>query len=329
MATTPNIIDVYPAPNSVGIVIGDQVKVTFDQEMDEASINSGTFVVAAPEKGIVFFGNATPFDVPGLDDEEVLESPYYGGHVKGTISFSRIDASGAPVDDSAEDPTGAGNLWRTVAIFTPDQPFIPNKEYTVILAGDEDLDDGFDSGVTTRTVFDPVAVAVSGTGTPYFSGGYTGSNSRTYHVEITAGGQVGNATYQWWEENDPIPMGHLLLEIIGKLSVCRQLFFLVIIDGSLQLVVVRFKFLQAPRLQQELLKLGPQKPLSRWRWSRLLQEIKRLIWIQKVFQKLLLFLTRFWRRVQLQTKILLFGQNLQMGIRTIQTSNIQEKSPRS
>jgi len=189
MGTTPSIVDVRPAPDATGIVVGDQIQVTFDQEMDESSINTGTFLLVAPDTGVNFFGPAaTPFDEPGLDEEDILSSPYYGGFVKGTISFSNVQTGGP----------------ATIAIFTPEQPLSANKEYSAIISGDEDLDDGLDTGVMTRTVFDAVEVSVSGSGTPVFSGGYTGDSSRVYHLEITAGGPTGDAEYQWWEESDPL-----------------------------------------------------------------------------------------------------------------------------
>jgi hypothetical protein len=204
MATTPQIVDVYPANGAQGIPVGDQIRVKFDQEMDRDTINSGTFLVVGPDEAPVFGPvDVTPFDEPGFEDEDILSSPYFGGYVKGTITFTRVDASGATVDDSIVDTTGAGNLWQTVALFTPNKPLSPNKEYKVILAGDEAPNDAFDSGVKTRTVFDTVFTG-TGSGRLTFYGGYTDSETRTYIVEITTGGSTGNAEYIWWKESDPL-----------------------------------------------------------------------------------------------------------------------------
>jgi hypothetical protein len=204
MATTPNIVDVYPANGAKGIPIGDQVTVTFDQEMDEDTINTGTFVLTGPDEAPVFGPvDVTPFDVPGFEDEDILSSPYFAGYVKGTISFSWVDASGGVVDDDLEDTTGAGDLWQTVAIFTPDKPLKPNVEYKVILLGDEAPADDFDTGIKTRTVFDTEFTG-SGTGRLTFHGGYTGDEDRTYVVEITSGGSTGDAEYIWWKTSDPL-----------------------------------------------------------------------------------------------------------------------------
>ena len=204
MATVPSVVNVYPANGSVGIPIGDQFTVTFDQEMDEDSINTGTFVLTGPDQGLFFGGEMNPFEEPGLNESDILDSPYFGGFVKCTVSFSRVDASGSPVADSAVDYTGAGNLWRTVATLTPQAPLSPNKEYSLLVAGDEDITNAFDSGVRTRTVFDAEPISVTGTGTIIPGGGFTGETGKTYIVEIIVGGQTGNAVYQWWEESDPL-----------------------------------------------------------------------------------------------------------------------------
>ncbi len=204
MATTPNIVDVYPANEAQGIPIGDQIRVVFDQEMDLDTINSGTFVLIGPDDAPVFGPvDVTPFDEPGFEDEDILSSPYFSGYVKGTISYSRVDASGGIVDDSIEDTTGAGDMWQTVAIFTPDTPLKPNVEYKITLLGDEAPSDDFNTGIKTRTVFD-TAFTGSGTGRLTFQGGYTDDDERTYVVEITAGGSTGDAEYIWWNANFPL-----------------------------------------------------------------------------------------------------------------------------
>jgi len=204
MATVPSIITVYPANTSLGIPIGDQITVTFDQAMDEDSIDTGTFLLHAPDDGIFFGGVLNPFEEPAMGQEDILSSPYYGGIVKGSISFSRVDASGAPVSDDLPDYTGVGNLWYTVATFTPEGPLSPSKEYTVLVSGDEAPDNAFDSGVKTKTVFDPQALTLTGTGAIYSGGGYTGTIEKTFVVEIISGGSTGDAVYQWWDATAPL-----------------------------------------------------------------------------------------------------------------------------
>jgi hypothetical protein len=204
MATTPSIVDVYPAPSAQGIPVGDQVRVIFNQEMDLDSINTGTFVLTGPDDAPVFGPlDITPFDEPGFEDEDILSSPYFKGYVKGTITFRKCGHSLELIDDDATDTTGQGDSWYTVAIFTPDKPLKPNVEYTCILLGDEAPTDDYDTGIKTRTVFDPVFTG-SGTGRLSFYGGYTGSENRTYIIEIVSGGVTGDAEYIWWRESDPL-----------------------------------------------------------------------------------------------------------------------------
>jgi hypothetical protein len=46
--------------------------------------------------------------------------------------------------------------------FTPSAPLEPNRQYTVVLAGDETLSDDFHSGIKTRTVFDTKTIVGNG-----------------------------------------------------------------------------------------------------------------------------------------------------------------------
>ena len=204
MATVPSIVNVIPASGAQGIPVGNPLVITFDQEMDLTSLNDGTIVLVGPDEAPLFGPHdVTPLDVPGFDDEDILSSPYFKGYVKGTITYSKVDASGGIVDDSVEDTTGAGDLWRTVATFTPDKPLKPNVQYTAIILGDEAPDDDFDTGVNTRTVFDPVFTG-TGTGRIYFHGGYNGTAETSYTIEITNGGPTGVAEYVWYNDNDPL-----------------------------------------------------------------------------------------------------------------------------
>jgi hypothetical protein len=204
LSSTPQIIDVSPAPNAQGVPIGDQLRIVFDQEMDLDSINTGTIVLTGPDEAPLFGPHdVTPFDDPGFEDEDILSSPYFKGYVKGTISFSRVDASGGLVSDDEVDEGGAGNLWRTVALFTPEKPLRPSVSYTAIVLGDEAANDDFDTGVKTRTVFDTVFTG-SGSGRITFAGGYTGDVQASYTIEVTAGGSTGTAEYIWWNDADPL-----------------------------------------------------------------------------------------------------------------------------
>jgi len=198
---TPSIVDVYPANDAQGVVLGDQIRVLFDREMDETSINTGTFVVLGTENNYIFGPDFNPLDEPGIEDEGILNSPYVTGYVDGVIEFKRISLSG---EDEVEtlDTTGDGLLYRTQATFVPSKPFAAGVRYTVFLAGDES-DDDYKTGCTTRTVFDTVTDA-EGSGSLEFIGGYTGTAAGGYGVEITTGGVVGTAEYVWWRKSDPL-----------------------------------------------------------------------------------------------------------------------------
>jgi len=199
----PTIVDVYPANEATGVVIGDTIQVTFDQEMDETAINEGTFVVSGPDEDLIFGPDPWhgPQDEPGVDDEDILSSPYISGFVKGTISFQRVDEDGDVVD--VDDTTGDGTLYRTRAIFTPATPFQPNKTYTVLVAGDESSLDTVDVGVCARTVFDTINTVAGNTGRVTFLGNYSGNIARNYIVKITAAGETGDAEYEWYREGFP------------------------------------------------------------------------------------------------------------------------------
>jgi len=203
-ATVPNIVNVTPSNGSIGIAIGDVITILFDQEMDRESLNEGTLVLTGPDELTTWGNLVQPVDRPGLDDEDILSSPYFGGYVKGTITYEKTGSSGGILDDNTEDSTGDGTLWRTKAIFTPDKPLSPNVEYKFIILGDENDTDAFDSGVKTRTVFDTNNTAVVGTGVLEFFGGYTGSSTENYVVEIITGGTTGNAEYIWYKESNPL-----------------------------------------------------------------------------------------------------------------------------
>lgn len=199
--TIPVIDNVYPVPDATGVVIGDSIKITFDCEMDETSVNTGTIVVTGPDNDFIFGPDYNPLDNPGVDEEDILSSPYTTGYVKGVLSFKRIDSNGDEV--VIVDDSGDGTLYRTLATFTPSVPLEPNVLYTVLVAGDEDDTDDAEVGVSTRTVFDTINFSVTGSGQINFAGGYTG-NTQTYVVEITTPGTPGTSEYIWWKESTPL-----------------------------------------------------------------------------------------------------------------------------
>lgn len=229
MASTPQIVNVYPANDAEGVVIGDKIVVLFDQAMDEESIDSGSLVVTGPTKDFIFGRDFTPLDTPGLEDEQILNSPHTGAYVEGTFSFRRISTTTLDEID-VTDIDGLGDLYRTEVSFTPAKPFNIGVPYTVLLSGDETPYDDYDVGIRTRTVFDTDSV-VTGTGSVEFKGGYTGTTQKQYHIEITASGETGQAEYVWWEDNDPIST-YPGITTTGKRQITEGLWVMCDPDGT-------------------------------------------------------------------------------------------------
>jgi hypothetical protein len=198
------VINTYPASDALGIPTGVEILVYFEEEIDLSSINSGTVVVTSPDNTSVFGGDLESFqEVAGSDHNSVTSSLPLNNVVDGTFRFLKANSSNVLIETDIEDTTGDGTLWRTVAVFTPSVPLLPNIEYTVNVSGDEDNNSDFSSGVRLRSVFDPTET-VSGTGTATFSGSYTGTSNATYTVEIQTSGVTGVATYNWWNNADPL-----------------------------------------------------------------------------------------------------------------------------
>ena len=191
------ILEVSPVPGSLGVPIGSKVTVVFDQEMDLSSINEGTFVLSSSNTSDIFG--------PSLesDSDFVNKSLVSSNYINSTIDFYKVDSTGELIISEIFDTTGDGALWSTVAVLTPSSLLVPNTEYTVLVSGDEQ-ENSFFSGVQTRSVFDPIKEVYTGSGVFYSDGGYNGSSTKTYVVEILTGGTTGVATYQWWSTSDPL-----------------------------------------------------------------------------------------------------------------------------
>lgn len=191
-----------PANQSQGIALGTEISVIFDREIDESSINAGTFVVSGPETDLITGPFLTLGDDPlRADDNDFLQSPAYQGIVRGTYRFERLNNAGSV--SNIIDISGAGGLYRTRAIFTPDKPLSASVAYTVLIAGDEDVNDVVNTGIVTRTVFDTLKGPVLGTGDAKLTGGYLGTNQDTYNVQIVESGAIGTAKFLWWKNSQP------------------------------------------------------------------------------------------------------------------------------
>ena len=208
MANISSIVDlVHPTQSGIGVIVGDQIWVLFDREMDEDSISDGNLFITGPD-----------FDTwsgPDLDiyadyesigsEEEILQTPGYTGALQGTITFERIDPSDDDTTISGTDTAGSGLLYRTKAIFTPTNDLASSTEYTVYLSGDEDATDDIYSGITQRTVFDGLTDGSNtGTGLATFTGSYTGSSSsETYTITITTSGPVRTSKFTYTRTGNP------------------------------------------------------------------------------------------------------------------------------
>lgn len=208
MADISTIVDsLYPPVSGISIPTGISISVTFDQEMDEETV-SNSFFVTGPDNDTWSGPDFAMLDggpSPG-DEEDILQSPGFDGIVQGEITFQRIDLV---TDDvvTTKDTVGSGLLYRTKAIFTPTNRLREDTEYEVFLSGDDDTTDSYETGVSRRTVFDPVADGGNtGSGDdPVFSGGYVGlAIQDTYVVTITTGGATETAKFQFTKGSDPL-----------------------------------------------------------------------------------------------------------------------------
>lgn len=104
------VISVLPAANSTGRPLEENIQVTFDREVNQTTIDAGSFVVA--KRTLV-----------GLEDLLLQDTVTASTAVDGVFSFQ----------------VAAG---RTTVTFNPSQPLEPNSEYTVILSQDIKAVDG-------------------------------------------------------------------------------------------------------------------------------------------------------------------------------------------
>lgn len=205
--TLASIVDlIHPTSSGVGVITTDQIFVLFDRAIDETTIAGGNFFVTGPDfdtwlgPDLQLFQEAVS---TGGGEKEILQSPGFQGIVQGEISFQRISLTSQEVI-SGIDTIGSGLLYRTKAIFTPTKRLQANTEYTVYLSGDEDTSDSLKTGISERTVYDPVASGINtGTGDVEFTGGYVGLIPDVYHIDVTVSGEAGDAKFTFYRDSDP------------------------------------------------------------------------------------------------------------------------------
>ena len=209
MATIDSIVDlIHPSSAEVGVVLADQIFVIFDKEIDESTLNEGHFFVEGPDTMVLsgpdlLLHQTSPLNILE-NDSDILATPGFQSTVAGAYTFDRISNTSL-VTVSGTDRAGDGTLYRTKVIFTPTQLLAPEIDYNVYLAGDEDLTDGLDTGILSRTVFDTITnIANTSDGVAVFTGGYIGEEaSDVYNVDVTTSGDIGTARYRWWKDSAP------------------------------------------------------------------------------------------------------------------------------
>lgn len=206
MPSISSIVDlVHPVPSGIGVITSDTIWIVFDREIDENSITDGNFFITGPDFSTMSGPDLQLFlDTEGLDETEILESPGYHGFVQGAITFQRL-ALDSLTEVSTQDTIGSGLLYRTKAIFTPTNRLQANVEYNVYLSGDEDSTDILNTGISSRTIFDPIESGLNtGTGDVTFDGTYIGLvTSDICRITITTAGDVGTAKFTFHYDSDP------------------------------------------------------------------------------------------------------------------------------
>lgn len=207
---TPQIVKVSPDNGSEGVVLNSKISVVFDQEVDTDSVQ---IMVEGVESDRWSGPDMVHWDDPSTTrDDDVLSSPGYKGIITGTLSFEKVDINGEGV--SSYDYTGGGSNWCTKVIFTPSMPLAASQGFRVYIPGDENDTDGFRTGVSSRTIFDPVKGSNLGSGNVYFTGSYTGTNSDIIRVSVKTGN-----IFEWRTDSSPLVVRQLPVKQTSQLLI--------------------------------------------------------------------------------------------------------------
>lgn len=187
----PTIVSALPADGATGVLLRENVEILFDQEIDEDSVSlDGNFFLTTTAYRVLRSGPAA-IDYEDYLDPNVLQTSGFRGVVTGEITFQKINPDDTDIYTGEEDTAGAGDLFRTKAIFTPSQDLEPSRGYTVLVG----------SSVTSRTIFEVVKVG-TGTGEITTSGPYLGTVEDVYTITITGAGKRDTALYRWSRASD-------------------------------------------------------------------------------------------------------------------------------
>lgn len=199
----PAIQNVFPAADSTGVPVGVTVFVVFDEEIDPTTVDRA-FLISGPDTDRWTGPDLQLFDRPSTPDPELfLDSPAYTGIVQGTFEIKKLNTSNVEVDNATYSYGGPAS-YKSKVIFTPNDVLSAITEYTVIVSGDELDTDDIKVGIQSRTVFDTILGTNLGDGEVTYSGGYTGTITDQYVVQITVAGDIGTAKYIWYKTSDSL-----------------------------------------------------------------------------------------------------------------------------
>lgn len=111
MAVAPTVLSVTPTVDETDVVLGTSIIIVFDQLMDHATINDGTFSLTGPGQTLI----VTPDQIIAEDPKSVTGREY----ITGRFLF----------DDTINGST------QTQLTFIPSVPLRPDVEYTVLIMG--------------------------------------------------------------------------------------------------------------------------------------------------------------------------------------------------
>lgn len=201
----PSIVNISPISGATGVPVKIDVEILFDREVDETAALGG-FVVFGPDYDTLSGPDLTRWiDTGATGNEDVLTSPSFKGRVVGTITFERINPSDEG-EYTGYDYQGIVTSYRSKLIFTSEKILSPLAEHTVYTKGDSlDSEDNLVGyGIRTRTVFDTQSGTNLGTGRATIYGGYRGTTTDKYVVEITYAGERGVAVFEWYKNSTPL-----------------------------------------------------------------------------------------------------------------------------
>lgn len=122
LAQVPQIVSTSPAQNELNVVASSDINVTFDIDMDEATINSSSFIVNGSYSGLV--AGTISYDSPSMTASFDPGSEFFDGEVVTIALMTDIESVGSePLDNSY--------IWRfTVVVRNPtDGAFMVDAEY--------------------------------------------------------------------------------------------------------------------------------------------------------------------------------------------------------